>query len=158
MSVSGPLQRVLLLVDIAIFSLGIAALMAVLAQLFGGVVTVGGGVIGAVVTWFCHHRATRTVQTTWAFRLWRYAPSLLFVAFPLAYGAFIDDEGSSLLDLVFEYIEPLLTFVVPMICLALADWQLRAELARRSRQDASANHPPNKPEIELADPRIDPHI
>ena len=147
MSVTGPLERALLLVEVAIFSLGVAALMAFLSHVVGGVVTVGGGVVGAAVTWFCQRRAARAVQATWRFRLWRYAPPLLFVAFPVVYSLWIDDADASIIDLIFEYIDPLLTFVVPMICLALADWQLRVQLARNTRDEPSRSIQAPDPDI-----------
>jgi hypothetical protein len=118
------LRNLRALVNISLLSMVFGAIINLLGDLLGNNYALVIGFLVVLITFYCYRRADSEAASSMAYYLWRYLPTLIFVAMPITIYWLSSDAQWSVAEII------LLTqvgssYILPILCLLYVERALK---------------------------------
>jgi O-antigen/teichoic acid export membrane protein len=112
------------LANISLLSLVFGAILNLLAGLLGNYYALTVAILVVLVTFYCYRRADAEEASNPAYYLWRYLPTLLFIAMPIGVYWYGNDQQWTLTE-VLLLTQIVASYVLPILCLLYVERALK---------------------------------
>lgn len=104
------------LANISLLSLIFGAILNLLAGMLGNNYALAVAVLVVLITFYCYRQADAKEANSAAYYLWRYLPTLLFIALPVGIWWYGSDKQWTFTEILL-LVEIATSYVVPILCL-----------------------------------------
>ncbi len=118
------LRNLRALVNISLLSMVFGAILNLLGDLLGNNYVLVIGFLVVLITFYCYRRADSEAASSMAYYLWRYLPTLIFVAMPIMFYWVSSDAQWSLTEIV-VLTQIGTSYILPILCLLYVERVLK---------------------------------
>lgn len=118
------LRNLRALVNISLLSMVFGAILNLLGDLLGNNYVLIIGFLVVLVTFYCYRRADSEAASSMAYYLWRYLPTVIFVAMPILIYWASSDAQWSISELVL-LTQICTSYILPILCLLYVERVLK---------------------------------
>tara|TARA_R110000782_G_scaffold113745_2_gene203914 strand:+ start:1880 stop:2206 length:327 start_codon:yes stop_codon:yes gene_type:complete len=100
------------------------AILNLLTDILGNYYVLAIGFLVVLITFYCYRRADSEAASSMSYYLWRYLPTLIFIAMPIAAYWFSRDSQWTLENMI-QAVQISCSFVLPILCLLYVERVLK---------------------------------
>ncbi|WP_269618900.1 hypothetical protein [Zhongshania sp. BJYM1] len=112
------------LVNVSLISLVLGAILNLLAGILGSYYVLIIGFLVVLITFYCYRRADAEAASSMSYYLWRYLPTVIFIAMPIVVYWTSRDAPWTLEDII-QTVQIACSFILPIICLLYVERVLK---------------------------------
>lgn len=112
------------LVNVSLISLVFGAILNLLAGILGSYYVLIIGFLVVLITFYCYRRADSESASSVGYYLWRYLPTLIFIAMPIVAYWYSSSTEWALEDII-HAVQIGCSFLLPIICLLYVERVLK---------------------------------
>ncbi|MFT6550338.1 MAG: hypothetical protein ACJA1I_000365 [Zhongshania marina] len=112
------------LVNVSLISLVFGAILNLLTGILGNYYVLIIGALVVLITFYCYRRADSEAASSTSYYLWRYLPTLIFIAMPIIAYWYSRDTQWTLGEII-HAVQISCSFVLPILCLLYVERVLK---------------------------------